>query len=206
MTLLSQQGGAQVEAAIKRAEALSAGEIVVSVVERSGTYGAQRAILAGGLTLCLALIAQPELPVWATTWLLVAELPAAILLYFLCGLPVLLRPWVGAGACARAARKRANQLFVERGIYHTRDHSGVLILISEAEHRVVILADCEIDRRMGADAWRQQVATLVAGVRTGRLESALVEVVEAIGKALAEHFPRRPDDVNELDDAIVRGT
>ena len=40
--------------------------------------------------------------------------------------------------CVSAKTKQA---FIELGVTETRDRSGVLILLSEAEHRVEILAD-----------------------------------------------------------------
>ena len=38
---------------------------------------------------------------------------------------------------------------------------------------------------------------------TDRLADGFVTAVAAVGALLAEHFPVRPDDINELDDHLV---
>jgi putative membrane protein len=77
-------------------------------------------------------------------------------------------------------------------------------MISELEHRVVILGDEGVHAALGVTTWEAHVATIIAGIKAGRTGAALVGVVGQLGDALATRFPRRPDDVNELPDAVVR--
>jgi uncharacterized membrane protein len=50
-----------------------------------------------------------------------------------------------------------------------------------------------------------RLATMVARLGQGQAKAALVEGVRALGDALARHFPRRPDDTNELSDHVSLG-
>ena len=47
------------------------------------------------------------------------------------------------------------------------------------------------------------VAGLLDDARRDRLADGFVTAIAAVGALLAEHFPPRPDDVNELDDHLV---
>jgi putative membrane protein len=99
---------------------------------------------------------------------------------------------------------RARQLFVEHGITETRDRSGVLVYLSEAEHRIEILADRGVHQRVGAEGWQRMVDGVVKAIQQGEAGKGVLAAVDAIGAVLVEHFPRRTDDVNELSDAVVR--
>ena len=48
-------------------------------------------------------------------------------------------------------------------------------------------------------------AALVAHLREGRLRDGLVAGVREVGETLARHFPRAPDDRNELSDEVSLG-
>ena len=203
MALLNADAIKNVEGAIARAEAKSAGELVVAVLRHSDSYAGPRAFLVGGWSLGLALLvglAQPEMP---TAWVLLAQLPLAGLLWILCGVAPLLRRLAGRARTQQAVQARALQLFAERGVHHTRDHSGLLIMISELEHQVVILGDRGIHAHIGTEGWERHVRTLVEGLQRGQLGPALVQVVDAFGAVLAAKFPRRADDTNELPDDVV---
>jgi putative membrane protein len=96
------------------------------------------------------------------------------------------------------------QMFAQRGVHNTREHTGLLIFISELEHQVVILGDRGIDAHLGAKGYADFVAKITAGIRANTLATNLVEVIDACGKLLAKHYPKRADDKNELPDAVVR--
>ncbi|MBK6846134.1 MAG: hypothetical protein IPG96_00830 [Proteobacteria bacterium] len=202
MGLLAVEEARRVEEAVAAAEARTAGEIVVVVRPRSEGYEGARALLAGLWTLMAAAAAAAYLP-WHVdpVWLVLAQLPALALAWSLAGWAPLLRTALPPGRAARAVHARALAAFAEHGVHRTRDRCGLLIFVSELERRVEILADEAIHQRVGASGWAQQVEQLVAAVRAGRPGDGLVAVIEQIGTILAEHFPRRADDTNELPDA-----
>lgn len=203
MALLMPSAIQAVEGAIARAESKSAGELVVAVLRRSDAYTGPRALVAAGVTFLVATGLAWALPGFWAEWVVLAQVPVAAAAWAVCGVPPVLRALAGRQRRQQAAHARALQLFAERGVHHTRDHSGLLIFISELEHQVVLLGDRGIHAHIGADGWERHVQVLVSGIRRGHLDQALVQVIDAFGAVLAAKFPRRPDDVNELPDEVV---
>jgi putative membrane protein len=79
----------------------------------------------------------------------------------------------------------------------------VLIFISLFEHRVWVLADRGINRKVAPDQWDVIVALIVEGIRQKRSGDAICKAVAAVGSLLAAHFPIREDDRDELTNLIV---
>lgn len=190
--------------AVKRAEALSRGQIVPVVVEKSDPYPEAR--FRGGMTLAAA----------ATGLVLALHLPLSLaelaLLQLVAGVAgALLAMWdpverllAGGRALDEAARARAMRAFHEHGLHRTAEGTGVLVFASLFEHEAVILGDHGIHAKMGQE-WDQAVAALVAGMRAGDPGKGFVDAIALCGARLAEHFPRDPSlrrAPNELEDAI----
>jgi putative membrane protein len=201
MALLTAGEQKRVEAAVAAAESKSSGEIVVAVVDRSDPWAVPRAATALVLSVGVALAAhhagvRPDLA-------LLLVVPLWLVLYATLGLAPLLRLIVPPHLAEAAARRRARVLFAEHGLHATRDHTGVLVLVSELERRVVVLGDTGVDAHVREQGWRDIVAALVAQVRAGRAADGLVAAVESVGALLATHFPRSADDRNELPDQVI---
>lgn len=107
-------------------------------------------------------------------------------------LPLLLR--------SMSARQRATQLFRRLHLHNTRDASGVLIYVQLADRQVEILADSGIDAKVSPTVWQDICRNMEAAFRDDRFEAGALLGIRAIGDVLAEHFPRREDDTNELPD------
>jgi putative membrane protein len=195
---------ARVHEAVRRAEALSRGQIVPVVVEKSDAYPEARfrgAILAAALA--TAAVLGLRLPLG------IGELPLVQLVAG--GLGALLAMWdpveralTGARAMDEAVRARALRAFHEQGLHRTAEGTGVLVFASLFEREAVVLGDHGIHARMGDD-WRKVVDALAAGLRAGDPERGFVEAIAVCGARLAEHFPRDPaahPPRNELEDAI----
>ena len=104
---------------------------------------------------------------------------------------------------ARRVRRRAIALFRASAEQRTRGRTGVLLYLSLAEHRAEIVADEAIHARVAHEIWGDAMIALITAVRDGRPGDGLAEAVTQIGAVLAEHFPRRADDVNELPDRLI---
>lgn len=104
---------------------------------------------------------------------------------------------------ARRVRRRAIQLFragIER---RTATRTGVLLYISEDEHRAEIVADAAIHARVPNERWGEAMAQLVAALRDNRPADGIVAAIGAIGAILAETFPRTGTDPDELPDRLI---
>jgi putative membrane protein len=205
MALLAAEAEAkQVAERVAAAERRSAGEIVVAVARRSAEYGRERAWFSALLTLCVALAAYRFLPQLPEAWVLCGQAPLALAAWWLSGWPGLLRRLVPRAAQHAAVHARAQQLFLELGVTETKQRSGVLLLLSEAERRVELLADRGIHERVGVELWQSLVQAVSAAIRDGKAAQGVGAAVDSIADVLAQHFPREADDTNELPDAVTR--
>ncbi len=201
MALLSADEKRSIEQAVAAAERNTAGELVVVVAARSADYGVFRASLAASLAVALG--AETAYLLDVPLWLVFsAQLPVGALVYLLAGHSAWLRWFVPKAVREAAVTQRAFGEFMQHGVGSTRERSGVLVFVSEAEHRAIILADQGINARVAPDEWQKDIDTLIRAIREGQAARGLVAVVERIGDVLAESFPRQPGDQNELSDAV----
>jgi uncharacterized membrane protein len=106
------------------------------------------------------------------------------------------------GAAVADALTRAREVFAQLGMHRTALHHGILIYLAVEDHRVAIVGDEGIHARVGEAGWARLLDRMVERLRSGEAGAAVVGAVRDLGPILARHFPRRPDDTNELSDAI----
>jgi putative membrane protein len=199
-----EQARARISDAVRRAEALSRGQIVPVVVEKSDAYPEVRfrgAIVAAALATGVVLAASAPL---SLAELAILQLAAGILGALLAGWDPVERLLAGARAMDEAARARALHAFQEHGLHRTEEGTGVLLFASLFEHEAVVLGDHGIHAKMGEE-WDRVVSALVSGMKARDPARGFVEAIALCGAALAEHFPRDPSlhpPRNELEDAI----
>ncbi|MAX55606.1 MAG: hypothetical protein CL537_08885 [Alcanivoracaceae bacterium] len=100
------------------------------------------------------------------------------------------------------AASLARNAFLQQGLHRTRDATGVLIFVSEAEHYVEILADQGIAQHVGDDEWQAIVDTFISRVKAGQTAQGFQETVTACGDKLAAHVPATRQK-NELPNHLV---
>lgn len=203
--LIDAAGAKRIESAVAALEQRSATEVVVAVVPVSGEYTVFRAAAAA-----LALVALVGVASWF--WLEVPLLAglgvvgaAYVGLFWLTGRGFVLRRIVPEGVRDEVTVARAQAVFTREGVYRTRERTGMLLFISEAEHRVVVLGDSGLEGVVGGEAFASYVDQIVQAIRAGTAADGIVAVLESVSAALAQTAPRRADDANELANAVVRG-
>ena len=82
-------------------------------------------------------------------------------------------------------------------------YAPCMILVSLLERRVVVLGDEGIDAKVGAEHWKDVDQAILDGIRRGSLRDGLIEGIRRSGAVLAEHFPWRAGDRNELPDRLI---
>jgi len=195
---------ARVAEAVRRAEALSRGQIVPAVVGKSDPYPEARwrgGLLAVALVTVALLGAGVPVAVWE---LPLFQLAAGIVGALVASWDPVERLLAGQRAMDEAVRARALRAFHEHGLQRTEEGTGVLVFASLFEHEAVVLGDHGIHEKMGDD-WNQAVAALVAGMRADDAARGFVDAIAVCGARLAEHFPRDPSSRpprNELEDQI----
>ncbi|MDX1775082.1 MAG: hypothetical protein R3297_00715, partial [Desulfobulbales bacterium] len=103
-------------------------------------------------------------------------------------------------------REQALQSFYEKGLHLTRDATAVFFFISLLEHKLWILADKGIYSKISEYELRVYARDMAEGIRKGKAAEVLCLEIAKLGQLLAEHFPARHDDENELPDQIIVGT
>jgi putative membrane protein len=193
----------RVAAAIRAAEAKTSGEIFVVVARRSDSYRSLPLLWAALFSLLAGFATAAIMPDIAAGSLAIGQGAVFLLLGALTLVPAwrlhLIPRRLVESRCAGKARDQ----FLAQNLHATESRTGVLIFVSLAERYAEIVADTMIDRKVPQDFWQGIVNLLTAEIAAGRLAQGLVLAIEACGTALAEHFPRRADDVNELPDRLV---
>jgi uncharacterized membrane protein len=100
------------------------------------------------------------------------------------------------------AMKRAVELFARLGLERTRERNGVLIYVAARDRMFALRGDQGIHEEVGSQFWSEAAARMTDAFKAGRFADGVVGAVEAIGARLAQRFPPRADDQNELSDEI----
>ena len=189
---MTPQETAQVETAIRTAQARCSGQIVCVVARASANYEAPPLIWSAVVAL-----AAPW-PLLFFTDLSAERIFIAQLAIFLATLALLSLPglrWrLTPGAVRRLnAHRAAIEQFVIRGVTHCAERNGVLIYVSLAERYARIIADDGAARVIGQNEWRAIVDRLTGDMKGGATGQALIGAATSCGDLLARHFPPRDD-------------
>ncbi len=103
----------------------------------------------------------------------------------------------------RRVRRRAIAIFQAAAAARTTGKNGVLIYLSLAERRAEIIADEAVLKVTDDHVWGEAMTILLADVRQKRIGDGIAAAVEHVGSVLSEHFPRLPDDRNEIPDKLI---
>jgi len=208
----------RIKDAVALAEKKTSGEIATALTEESSDYAVYEILfaLAGGavfyfagllfygpLSLAAENLFWDYKPIYPTIALGVGFLLVTGLLYLLANIPGFDRFIVPKRIMAREVNRRAVLHFAEAGLFDTRDRTGILLFVSRREQRVEILADKGISAKVGQEAWDGIMSKLIEGIRVDRFADALIEAVGSCGVILAQHFPIKDDDTNELSDGLT---
>lgn len=211
--LFTETEQARIQAAVREAEARTAGEIVPFVIQRCSSYDVavwKGAAGAAVFVLGIALLVMQLYDGWGLSWLYASW--GAILLALLAGTigaaavaftPPLQRWLAGQALLEETVHRRAMQAFVEEEVFNTRDRTGILIFVSLFEHHIEVLGDAGINQKVQPEAWVTIVEHLREAIRSGDLADGLVQAIEECGQLLEQRgVELRADDQNELSDAV----
>lgn len=100
-------------------------------------------------------------------------------------------------------RRAAMEQFLAHGLHITRERTGVLIFAALADHQVEVVADEGIHSKVDQAIWADAVEALVTGMKRNDPAAGFEAAIGLCGGVLAEHFPPRPDNPNEIKDRLV---
>ena len=193
----------RIRQAVVAAEAKTAGEIVPMIVTSAARY-TEIELLGVIFGLLVGMIAEA---IWSDPWgspyFQLWPVIGALVGFLISRLPAVKRILAPKSRISEAVHTLALASFTDQGLHHTRDHTGILILISLLEHRVEVLADRGIDQKVSAGTWDEIVHMITAGIKSGQACNAFCQAIERCGDILATHFPRQADDKDELSNRLV---
>lgn len=102
--------------------------------------------------------------------------------------------WAGLDASTRA-----RQAFGQLGVWDTEHNCGVLIYVLLSEHRIEIVADRGIARRVKPEEWAAICNGMRENFATGQWRVGALHGITQVHALLAKHFPShgrpRPDEL-----------
>jgi putative membrane protein len=186
------------------AESRTIGEIAVMIVDESSHYH-EAEILGGTILGSFASLIVTILFFHESIWWYV---PLSFLLFFPAWIlfkesHALKIHCIGNKRKERAVKERALKAFYEKGLYKTKQNTGVLFFISLLEHKVWVLADKGIHEKIKQGTLNKFARHVAEGIRGGHACDTLIEAIREAGELLTQHYPIQPGDINELSDEII---
>jgi uncharacterized membrane protein len=105
--------------------------------------------------------------------------------------------------CWGSIEDKAASIFHKQGLDKTAERNAVMIMVVTANRQFLIHGDEGIHSKAGQGFWDDVAAPMAERFAEGKPGLGLCEAVRTIGDKLAEHFPQRGNDVNELADEVA---
>ena len=195
--------------ALERAHGI---EVVTASIAKADVYPElpwrAGALAASMAALCVA-IGDVLRPDWVTSTTLLVSLATVMIAGAAVSLAAIFvspfaRLFLARTRAAVEVRQFAHAFFLERQLFRTQRRLGVLILIARFERRVEVVADIGYDGRIAAAEWGSVIPPMLAPLREGRADDALVAGLDALDALLASRgFVGDGRGANELPDATM---
>ena len=193
----------QIVAAVEAAERRTSAEFVVALEPRCGSYRDLDLLFASGITF-LALLYALFNP-WTThssDWLpLNLAMVFGFAWLFSAQIPLVRRIVAGPTRQKRQVEEAAQLLFHQQSVSQTRGRTGIVVLLSQTERRVAVIADSGVIKAVDTDKWSALRLSFQPLAQSDELAAAAAQVVEQLGEFLAESLPVEEDDIDELSNA-----
>ena len=184
-------------------------QIVLAVIKRSDSYTELPWIafaIGAGISGLLVFILNFSLNHWSSEVTVLTGVAAtlaggvvlAILTLFI---PGFARRFLTYDRADVEVRQYAQALFLERELFATKNRTGILLLVSEFERKVVILPDKGLDKRLTEADLMKVIASMKPQLRKKDFQGALVTGLERLYLVLGQG--EKGSGKNELPDDII---
>jgi uncharacterized membrane protein len=113
-------------------------------------------------------------------------------------LRVVIHPGKTDEPLAAAARE-----FSRLEMHRTRERNAILLLVAPRSRRFAFYGDTGIHEKCGPAFWQALADSLESDFQREAYTEGIEASLAKAGELLARHFPRRPDDRNELADHVI---
>lgn len=102
----------------------------------------------------------------------------------------------------KSIRELAVREFHRLGMTNTRDRSGILFFLLLNDREFYILPDVGISEKIPQTFWDELAKEAENSFREKNFFEGILKVLRKCGDVLAEHFPRKSDDIDELSNKV----
>lgn len=208
---------AAIERRIAAVESATGVQLVAAVVPRADDYPElpwRAFALGAAMSGFIALTVDVARPDWLSAQALLLQTLAILAGGALAGLaaariPAFARLFLSARRAKTEARQCAESLFLTRELFATPRRDALLVMISQFEHRVVIVPDVYCRGRVTTPEWEAVIAAMTPQLREGCVADAFASGLAAI-EALLTHKGFAAEKGNRaagnaLPDALLSG-
>lgn len=207
---LSEHERRRLDLRVAETEKRTGTQIVLSVIQRSDAYAELpwKAFALGASVVGLIL--------FLLHWSLYAWYPDASLLIVVVGIlaggallalltvmmPRFAKLFLSDYRAEVEVQQYAKALFLDRELFATRQRTGVLLLVSLFEHRVVILPDKGLDERLTEDDVNNMIAAMTSLLKRRQIPQAFDAGLDYLARVLTTssselHSDELPNDIIE---------
>jgi putative membrane protein len=214
-TLFTETDRDAIEQAIVNAEENTSGEIIPVIASASARYDRAEDIFGLLFSLfCVAIgwaLFHNNTPAdgWSSFNFDLTAILLTMFLSFIIGvllthlIPVLRLPFIAKKEIEEEVDRAAAAAFQHNRLRNTEDSTGILIYISLYEHQVKVIGDDGISAKLAHTDWEHICDAIIKDFKEKQYTSGIVEGINLSGKLLAEHFPIKEGDKDELANELV---
>ena len=108
--------------------------------------------------------------------------------------------------CLGDPLSRASEVFKKLNLHQTNNGSGILIYLSEKDHKIAVYADYGIYHAVGKNSvWDEVIQVMIQKLRHKLFEEALTLGILKCGEILKKYYPATKNNVNEISNEISFG-
>jgi putative membrane protein len=193
----------EIEDAVKNAEIKTSCEIVPMVVRRSSGMGHVVPLLVMALAL---LVPYWHFMTFSLFWVLTGigtVIGIIVVANLLASIPAVQRFFTSDDDMDRQTNLRAEVEFFENNLHHTAGRTGILLMLSLAERRAVVLADESIAKKLPPETWNEVISLMIQGIKSEHIGKGFVNAIEKCSAILAAHFPAERTNPDELKNQLI---
>ena len=98
---------------------------------------------------------------------------------------------------------KAQKIFLKNNLHKTEQRNCVMIMLVLANREFLIYGDKGINDKVGENFWVDVKDSMAGYFRHDEFGNGLAEAITQVGEKLAEFFPYREDDRNEISNAVA---
>lgn len=106
-------------------------------------------------------------------------------------------------SCKEDPLDRASYIFEKLHMHETKERNGVLIYVAFNDRKLAILGDAGIHHFVHQETWERIKTDMIKAFSEKKYEEGLCTAVRDVGNRLAEYYPFREGDRNELSNTIT---